>query len=86
MELRQVQVRIDKAKTYIMNGERKIVDAIYALGAFHCWEHYKDENSSCVWGIVELEDGKLRQFEIDDIKFTHKPLGANLFEDGLNSE
>lgn len=86
MELRQVEVRIEKAKNYIMDGKRTIEGPKYALGVFHCWEHYKDEKFSGVWAIVELEDGTVRQFEIDDIKFTGKPTGANLFEEGIKTE
>lgn len=72
MELRLVQVRAEKEERYIMNGIETTHIAKYANGTFHCWEHYKKGKHSCVRGIVELEDGSIGQFEIDDIKFKDK--------------
>ncbi len=81
MELRPVEVRLEKANNFMMDGKRTIVEAKYAKGLFHCWEHYKDERFSGVWGIVELEDGSVKQFEIDAIKFIDKKLAKNPYED-----
>lgn len=74
MELRQVQVRTEKEERYVMNGIETTHIAKYAMGKFHCWEHYKKGKYSRVRGIVELEDGSVSQFEIDDMIFSDKPL------------
>jgi hypothetical protein len=78
MELRPVRVRLEKASSYMMNGELVQRKAKYAKGLFHCWEHYKDENFSGVWAIVELEDGFIKQFEVDEIQFTDKDPTKNI--------
>lgn len=83
MELRPVEVRLEKASRRIIDGEPKKSEAKYAKGLFHCWEHYKDETFSGVWAIVELEDGSVRQFEVDAIKFTDSLLNKNPYADSV---
>lgn len=64
MELRQVEVRLKKGGRHHVDGKMKVFEAEYTTGAFHCWEHYKDETFSGIWAIVELEDGSVKQFEV----------------------
>ena len=77
MELRQVQVRTVKEDRYVMNGIETTHPAKYAVGNFHCWENYQKGKFSRVRGIVELEDGTVNRFDIEDVKFIDKPLEAN---------
>lgn len=77
MNLRKVEVRLtDRKQLSDETGRRifKFIEPTYGHGYFHCWEHYKDEKFKGVWGIVELEDGTLRQFEVDEIRFLDKPM------------
>jgi len=83
MELRQVKVLLSKGSRVFRENESVSKPAQYGLGAFHCWEHFKDEDSSQIYGIVELPDGKVKRFELSEMTFTSMPSGANLFEQGL---
>ena len=80
MELRQVEIK-RIVPTYRRKPEGSENEVL--LGTFHCWEHYKSEDSSYVRAVVELENGQVEKFEVEEIKFTNKPIGANLFEDGI---
>lgn len=77
MELRRVQVRTEIEERYVMNGTETIYPAKYAIGKFHCWENYKKGKYSRVRGIVELENGTVERFEIDDIQFINNHLEIN---------
>jgi len=84
MELRQVEVLIAPARNIFDGKETIPKPAQFAMGVFHCWEHHKDgEDFSKVYGLVELEGGKVGRYEVENIRFTGKPVGANLFEEGL---
>ena len=75
MELRKVEVRLSKGHNIFEGGKMtsKRVPPTYVKGYFHCWEHYKEGKIKGVSAIVELEDGSVRQFEADEIKFLDKP-------------
>jgi hypothetical protein len=77
MELRQVQVRIEKGTNFIMDGVKTTRPAKYTMGKFHCWEDYKYNEYSCIKAIVELEDGTVSRFDAEDVKFINKPLESN---------
>lgn len=81
--LRQVEITIRNDRR---DFEGKVISGEKVLGGFHGWEDYKTEDFSCKYAIVELEDGKIEKFEPHQIKFTGKPNGASMFEDGLNIE
>ncbi len=72
MERREVEIR----------RKENLNDPI-KIGIFHSYEDYKDGNVSCKKALVELKDGTVQRFDIDEIKFTNRPIGGNLFEDGI---
>lgn len=78
MELRKIKIRVEKASRYIKDGKTVVREAKYENGLFHCWEHYKDENFSGIWAIVELQDGNVKQVEVDAIQFTDKDPTKNI--------
>lgn len=86
METRQVEVRTARAQNYLLNNETVKVEAKWEIGTFHCWEQNRDGEYSKAYAIVEMENGTVGRFDVEDIKFTGKPNGANLFEDGLDIE
>lgn len=86
METRQVKVRTAQARNYIMNNEIVDEPAKYEMGIFHIWEQYREGDYSKTYAIIELENGTVNRFELEDITFTGKPVGANFFEDGLEFE
>jgi len=74
MNLRKVEVKLSHHGTRKdENGKIRYVPAEYGKGYFHCWDPYKDEEDSFVSAIVELEDGTLRKFDTNDVKFLDKP-------------
>lgn len=81
-QLRQVEIK-QPSRNIFAKGETREMPPRTVYGAFHCWEHHKDgEENSRVYAIVELEDGNVGRYEIDTIKFTGKPAGANMYEYG----
>lgn len=83
MEKRQVRVKTERAYNHIMNGESAQKDPVYKMGIFHEWEQFQDGDYSAKKAIVELEDGSVIRCDIDEITFTNKPAGSNMFEEGL---
>lgn len=83
MELRQVEVT-KQVPSYERKKDNngKLLPLETVMGSFHCWEHYKSEDDAYVRAIVELEDGSIGRFSPQEIKFTGKPAGANMFEEG----
>ncbi|MCW4467985.1 hypothetical protein OGH69_03325 [Flavobacterium sp. MFBS3-15] len=76
MQLRKVEVRLtDRRQMSDDTGKMiwKFIPATYGTGYFHCWEHYKEGKNKGIFGIVELEDGTLRQCDVDQIRFLDKP-------------
>jgi len=75
MELRKVEVTLKPSGYIFENGRQtsKRTEAELDYGYFHCFEHYKDETFSGVWAIVKMKNGKIRQFEIDEIRFLDRP-------------
>ena len=69
MENRKVEVRTTRAKGYMMDNENVEVNAKYENGVFHCQEQNSNSEYSIVYAIVELENGNVGRFEIEDIKF-----------------
>lgn len=69
MKLRQVRVRTEQGTTFVMDGKKTSITPKYSMGKFHCWEHFQNGKNSCVRAIVELEDGTVRIFDVNDIKF-----------------
>ena len=83
-ELREVHVIMREAYNTIGNGGQVTrVEADIRPAAFHGWEDYKDEESSRKYAIVEFIDGTVKKVDPDKIKFTGRPAGGNMFEDGL---
>lgn len=85
MNLRQVEIQIP-AKNLLTSKGTVEVPPRTILGNFHCWEHYKDDEHSRVYAIVELEDGRVSRYETHEIKFTGLPPGSGIFEEGLSLE
>ena len=72
MDLRPVEVMIEPELLDTTNTVR--VEARYSGGYFHCWEQYVDpESFARVYGLVELDGGQMRRFEVDEIRFLDKP-------------
>ncbi|WP_417354724.1 hypothetical protein [Flavobacterium sp.] len=85
MKLREVEIRIP-SKNVFTEGDMREVPSKTIIGGFHCWEHYKNEDYAGTKAIVETEDGKVHKFDTHEIKFTGRPFGAAMFEDGLEAE
>lgn len=83
--LRQVEITIRYTPAERTIGEKNRENKVF-LGCFHGWEDYRTEDFSCKYAIVELEDGQVSKFDPEQIRFTGKPCGAALFEDGLEIE
>lgn len=75
MELRKVEVTLRPSGYIFENGRQtsKRTEAELDYGHFHCFEHYKDKTFSGVLAIIEMKDGTIRQFEINQIRFLDKP-------------
>lgn len=76
MELRQVKIRMEKGTNYIMDGVNTNQQAKYAMGKFHCWEQYKNDEYSRLNAIVEFEDSRVMRFDAEDIQFFDNLLQA----------
>jgi len=73
MELRLVEVLVEKTSSYVMDGKPIVNPIKYAKGYFHCWEQYRNgEDYSRVYAIVELEDGNINRYEISELRFVDK--------------
>jgi hypothetical protein len=79
-QLRQVEIITGQPRK---NFEGEVVKPKTLLGCFHGWEDYKSDDLSCKYAIVELESGDVERYEPTQIKFTGKPCGAAMFEEGL---
>ena len=86
MEKRQVKVTVTRGSSYTMDGKTEVNEPVEAIGVFHEWEQYQEGNFSKKYALVELEDGTIKRIDAEDITFTNKPIGANLFEEGLDFE
>lgn len=82
-ELKQQLQEKDKERT--MNASLRSCEVKGSNGFFHCWEQINEvlEPSllkgghcggqlSCVYGIIEFEDGKVCRVKPYDIRFTNK--------------
>jgi len=83
MEKRQVKVLTNKGEYFPTNREGINNEPNFVYGIFHEWEQYQDGDYSAKKAIVEFENGSVKRCDIDEIIFTNKPAGSNMFEEGL---
>lgn len=85
--LRQVEVTIKHIEFNWNTQKNHAKDDEILQGVFHGWEDFVNGlDYSKKFAIVELENGEIRKFTPEQIRFTGKPGGANIFEEGLEIE
>jgi|GEM_PF-3428312 len=86
MEKRQVRVMTQKGDNYIMDNKTVEREPKYEFGVFHGWDQVKDVDFSKTYALIELENGKVGRYDIDEFTFTNRPAGSNMFEEGFNDD